>query len=148
MRIMACTDGSPISTMAVQRAVILAKSFRDAKVLLVHVHQDSLYGSPILQTHMAIEIPPDLEEKMYQKSRQLLKSAEQILEKEEVEYTAHLLRGSPAERILDFAEEENIDLVVLGHKGRSGLGRVLMGSVSSTVVQQAHCDVYVVKKEP
>jgi nucleotide-binding universal stress UspA family protein len=47
--------------------------------------------------------------------------------------------------ILDFAEENNIDLIVIGTRGRSGFKRLLLGSVASHVVTYAHCPVLVVK---
>ena len=47
--------------------------------------------------------------------------------------------------IIDFAEKENIDLIVVGTRGRSGLKRLLLGSVASGVVNYAHCPVMIVK---
>jgi nucleotide-binding universal stress UspA family protein len=47
--------------------------------------------------------------------------------------------------ILDFAEENNIDLIVIGTRGRSGFKRLLLGSVASHVVTYAHCPVLVIK---
>lgn len=41
--------------------------------------------------------------------------------------------------IVDFADEENIDLIVVGTKGRSGLRKLLLGSVASGIVNYAHC---------
>jgi nucleotide-binding universal stress UspA family protein len=47
--------------------------------------------------------------------------------------------------ILDYAEENNIDLIVIGTRGRSGFKRLLLGSVASHVITYAHCPVLVVK---
>jgi nucleotide-binding universal stress UspA family protein len=47
--------------------------------------------------------------------------------------------------IVDYAEQENIDLIVVGTKGRSGFTKLLLGSVASKVVTYAHCPVLVVK---
>jgi nucleotide-binding universal stress UspA family protein len=47
--------------------------------------------------------------------------------------------------ILDYAEENNIDLIVIGTRGKSGFKRLLLGSVASHVVTYAHCTVLVVK---
>ena len=47
--------------------------------------------------------------------------------------------------ILDYAEENNIDLIVIGTRGRSGFKRLLLGSVASHIVTYAHCPVLVVK---
>ena len=47
--------------------------------------------------------------------------------------------------IVSYAEEENIDLIVIGTRGRSGFTKLLLGSVASKVVTYAHCPVLVVK---
>ena len=47
--------------------------------------------------------------------------------------------------ILEYAEEKNIDLIVVGTRGRSGFKRLLLGSIASSVVTYAHCPVMVVK---
>jgi nucleotide-binding universal stress UspA family protein len=56
-----------------------------------------------------------------------------------------LRRGDPAWEILDAADELEADLIVMGTHGRSGLGRMLLGSVAETVLQAANCPVLVVK---
>ncbi len=54
---------------------------------------------------------------------------------------------SAADEILDFAEKEKIDLIIIGSKGLGGKAtRVVMGSVALKVVSNAPCNVYVVKK--
>jgi nucleotide-binding universal stress UspA family protein len=47
--------------------------------------------------------------------------------------------------IVDYAECENIDLIIIGTRGRTGFKKMLLGSVASNVVTYAHCPVMVVK---
>jgi nucleotide-binding universal stress UspA family protein len=47
--------------------------------------------------------------------------------------------------IVDYAERENVDLIVIGSRGRTGFKKMLLGSVASDVVTYAHCPVMVVK---
>lgn len=58
-----------------------------------------------------------------------------------VKATHVIEQGTPAETIIDFAGKNQIDLIVMGTHGRTGLSRVLMGGVAERVVQQAPCPV-------
>jgi nucleotide-binding universal stress UspA family protein len=60
---------------------------------------------------------------------------------------AHLKFGIPARMIVDLAEEVGVGLIVMGSRGRGGVRRALIGSVSSSVVPHAHCPVLVVRQE-
>jgi nucleotide-binding universal stress UspA family protein len=53
--------------------------------------------------------------------------------------------GHPAESIVDEAERGGFELIVVGHRGRHGVARFLMGSTATRVVTHAHCDVLVVR---
>ena len=55
------------------------------------------------------------------------------------------LTGSPAAQILKLAEQERIDLIVMGSHGRTGLSKLLMGSVAEGVMRKAKCPVLIVK---
>ena len=58
----------------------------------------------------------------------------------------HFVKGVPADEILALAEEAGMDLIVMSSHGRSGLMRVLMGSVAENVVRHAKCPVLIVKQ--
>jgi nucleotide-binding universal stress UspA family protein len=59
--------------------------------------------------------------------------------------TESIASASSVGGIVGFAEKENIDLIVIGTRGRSGFKKLLLGSVASGVVNYAHCPVMVVK---
>ncbi len=59
----------------------------------------------------------------------------------------HLAEGGAPQEIVGLAEEIGVGLIVLGSKGRGGIRRALMGSVSDSVVRHAHCPVMVVRPE-
>ena len=56
-----------------------------------------------------------------------------------------LVEGDPAGEIVRYTHDAGIDLIVMGTHGRSGLQRLLMGSVAEKVMREAHCSVLVVK---
>jgi nucleotide-binding universal stress UspA family protein len=58
---------------------------------------------------------------------------------------AHLRVGRPDEQIVALAEEIGAGLIVMGNRGLGGLRRLLMGSVSDSVVRHAHCPVLIVR---
>ncbi len=66
--------------------------------------------------------------------------------KEGVQFERHFLQGVPAEKIVEFAEQNGIDLIVLGSHGRAGLARFLLGSVAEQVVRTGTCPVLTVKQ--
>ena len=73
-----------------------------------------------------------------------------------VEYEHRLLFGEPgssstvkpADEILKLASAEQVDMIVIGTHGRSGLGRMVMGSVAEQVIRGATCPVVAVKQPP
>jgi nucleotide-binding universal stress UspA family protein len=63
-----------------------------------------------------------------------------------VQFEQHDLIGIPAEEIVSFAAKNKIDLIVMASHGRTGLSRLLMGSVAEAVMRRAHCPVLIVKQ--
>jgi|SRR3989304_4413145 len=63
-----------------------------------------------------------------------------------VDYEHRYLEGGPIHEIVEFAEREHIDLIVIGSHGRTGLPRLLMGSVAEGVARRAPCPVLIVKQ--
>jgi nucleotide-binding universal stress UspA family protein len=59
-----------------------------------------------------------------------------------------VLQGDPREALIDEAKKERADLVVVGSHGRTGLEKLLMGSVATHVVTHAPCSVVVVRQKP
>jgi nucleotide-binding universal stress UspA family protein len=57
----------------------------------------------------------------------------------------HLLEGNPGDEIVKLAKKIKCDLIIMSTHGRSGLGRVLLGSVADQVIHHAHCPVLVVR---
>ena len=60
---------------------------------------------------------------------------------------AHLRMGRAAEEIVNLGEEIGAGLIIIGSRGRGGISRALMGSVSDSVIRHAHCPVLVVRSE-
>jgi nucleotide-binding universal stress UspA family protein len=65
--------------------------------------------------------------------------------KAKVDVVTHPREGDPADAILDVAEENDADLVLVGNKGMTGARRFLLGSVPNKISHHAPCDVWIVK---
>ena len=75
-----------------------------------------------------------------------MKKVEQIKDSTDADVKISCLvkEGSPADMILKTAEEEGIDIIVIGSSGKSGFDKFIMGSVADKVVKSAKCSVLVV----
>ena len=78
---------------------------------------------------------------------QWMENIRQMAEDKKVHFRSEVIDGviSAEATIVDYAESQNINLIVVGTRGRSGFAKVLLGSVASKVVTYAHCPVLVVK---
>jgi nucleotide-binding universal stress UspA family protein len=129
------TDFSTLAETALATATSLARD-RKAKLLIVHVEEPPVaYGGGEL--YYGLEMP-DREE--------LKKMLAKVLPTDPgVGYEHRLVIGSPAGGILEMAEREGVEMIVMATHGRTGLTRMLMGSVAEEVVRKARCPVLTVK---
>jgi len=80
-----------------------------------------------------------------QEHRDELAEAQSAIAESGADVERIVVRGNPAEEILNAAEERGVELIILGRHGVHGVERFLLGSVSDRVVRHAACDVLVVK---
>jgi nucleotide-binding universal stress UspA family protein len=74
-----------------------------------------------------------------------LKEAAEQIKQAGVDVETNARQGDPADAILDVAEEQNADLIVVGNKGMSGAKRFLLGSVPNKVSHHAPCSVMIIR---
>lgn len=131
------TDFSPHSDYAFRLACSLARDY-GAKLVLLHVAQPPMAfaGEGVLIQ------PPEFDPEPLREQLQQMKPMDPMIRTEH-----RLVQGDPIPEILEIAEESKVDLIVLGTHGRSGLGRLLMGSVAEQIVRQATCPVLTVKTQ-
>jgi nucleotide-binding universal stress UspA family protein len=134
--ILHATDFSGPSRNAFAVAYALARDY-GARLLLVHVREPVL----VAFGEYGMTPPPPSEDlpELHARLRQLAPADAAV----PIEY--HVAEGEPAAEIVAMAEENGIDLIVVGTHGRRGLERVLMGSVAEQVVRKAPCPVLTVK---
>jgi nucleotide-binding universal stress UspA family protein len=74
-----------------------------------------------------------------------LAEAAKALEAQGIQVETHAREGDPADAILDVAEEQGADLIVVGNKGMTGAKRFLLGSVPNKVSHHAPCSVMIIR---
>jgi nucleotide-binding universal stress UspA family protein len=133
-RILVALDGSDHSQKAFDQALSLAR-----------VCNSELFAISVVDLYPEqMEVAPALEEKMSKEAKAILESAKQKAEQENIACETVVRIGIPAnEAIVEEAKERNIDLIVMGTHGRTGLKRVVMGSVAERVIGHAPCGVLV-----
>ena len=144
MKIVLAIDDSPCSSAALEfvrqnhwpkgtRVIVLSA----APIVLAVAYSFARGNGQAVQS--------ELQEGNRRVAQELTARAERVLRDAGLEPQAKVGIGDPREVILRLAEEQNPDLIVMGSHGRSGLKKLLMGSVASHVTAHAPCSVLVVK---
>ena len=153
-------DGSKPSEKAVKQAVELANNFSGrSEIILLNVVQEvvlppvmfetprfrsKITGNEITAAGLVKELCQQMKEagiKMLNEKRQQISAKMQ----NNVEVKTKVLIGYPSDRIIEYAREENVDLIIIGNVGLSGASKFrALGSVSRSVSERASCPVIIV----
>jgi len=134
-------DGSEKSKVALGKAIELAKVL-DAKLHIVAVVRPFEFAA------IDFILPEEIEEyekEEIEKEKKFLNEAVEMAENHGIEPITKVLEGDPAEELMDYADKNNCDLIVVGHRGAGGFKRLILGSTASNLVKYAKQSVLVVK---
>jgi len=141
MKILLPIDGSKSSLNAAKYIAKMAKnSCSPVTVTLVSVHDDIGLGH--VKQFVAKSVVDDYLREVSEKE---LKAAQKVLDMASVKHNMAIKRGHIADEIINLANKDKVDLIVMGAKGRSGFVDVLMGSVAQRVTSSAKQPVLLVK---
>ena len=130
-RIVIPVDESDVSKVAVEQGTYFAKSL-NADVSIISVNDTNQY--------MVSKI---LEEKVIKEKKSKLEEIKRIAQEKGLTATTTFVLGEPAEEITKFVKED--DLIVMASKGKKGINKFLLGSVSEEVLHRAPCAVMIIK---
>ena len=151
-RVLVAIDGSISSMHTIDYAISIAMKNNSQLVILYVI---DVYKYPYLPS--SIILAPTFGSEKYLEERneaekQMNKTIEKYKQKtknniDSKELKTEIVEGakSAATTIMEYAESENIDLIIIGSKGRTSFKKLLLGSVSSDIIKNAHCAVLVIR---
>ncbi len=142
-RILFCTDFSENSVPARRLAVDYAKTF-GAELFIVNVVYSRFLGYPGFEALVPVDMTL-IEESLREGCNQQLQTLVDECNQEVENVKASLLTGLPAEQIVRFANEQSIDLIVMGTHGWTGFKHLILGSTAENVLRTARCPVLTVR---
>lgn len=149
-KIMVAIDGSTESMHAANCAIGVAKKYTSTLIVLTVLPQELRYDYEIDRINPEIPMTPvkgvlelsrmEVEDNWFTSIKKNARNNDVRIETEAV-----MEEKSIVSEILDYAEKQNIGLIVIGTKGKTGLRRILLGSVTQGVLAYAHCPVLLVR---
>jgi nucleotide-binding universal stress UspA family protein len=151
-RISVAIDGSYESMNAADYAILVTKQYNASLIAIYILQQETRYDydvdmadpdMPAAPVKGSVEVSRhEVEEKWFSEIREKAKGNNVDLQTDVI-----ITARSIVAEIVGYAESENVNLIVIGTRGRTGLKGMLLGSVASGVVTYAHCPVLVVRKQ-
>lgn len=141
-RILHGTDFSAASKRALDLAIDFARQNK-AELLLVHVLVPHVTYPPDTYADPAIYV--ELEQTTRRQAQSSLEALVARIKRQKVKVKGLLLRGTAHDQIVRTAKNRRADMIVIGTHGRTGISKLLMGSVAGRVVSEATCPVLTVR---
>lgn len=130
-------DGSTPAQQAAERAFTM---YPDEEIVLLHVVE----VAGMLESGIDL-VKERLKEQRRETAAELSEEIRDLLETGDVDFRVETAVGKPAREIVDYAEEHDVDEIVVGSHGRTGVSRVLLGDVAENVVRRSPVTVTVVR---
>ncbi len=150
VKILLAVDGSENSDKAVSKVAEVASS-KAAEINLITVIEDINISkkdsttTPSPRKIKKIRKQREKQRELEAEGESILNEAEKILNEENLEAKKVMVNGNAPDKICEYAEEKEIDLIALADKGRGGIKKILLGSTSEKVLRNANSPVLVIK---
>ena len=143
-KILIATDGSEYIKKAVTHAIDLAKLY-GAELHAVYVMDIKIDYGPksYLSTDLSTE---SLENFLRHEGEEATKHIEEQAAQEGLSVKKWIVKGHPAEEILKLADEQSVDMIVMGTLGKSGIEKFVLGSVADKVIRNSRIPVMTVRR--
>ncbi len=143
-KILVAIDGSQPSMDAAEYAIEMAKKDA-AQIITVTVNRIPLSSYGLATPEGELKSTQDKE--IIRESKEWFANLDQIAKQNNVELKTELINSQMSidGTIVEYAETEDVDLIIMGTRGRSGFKKLLLGSIASSVVTYSPCPVMIVK---
>jgi len=135
--ILLASDGSENAVRAAKEAVKLASYDADSMINVIYVIDYDKSKTEVLHSTS--------NEEMEVERRRKNSKVIQFLDEANVNYKTTILRGKPGPEIVRYANDQHVDIVVIGSRGLNTLQEMVLGSVSHKVMKRVHCPALIVK---
>ncbi|GED20847.1 MULTISPECIES: universal stress protein [Bacillales] len=136
-RLLLAVDGSENSLRATDEAVKIASLISDCRIEIIYVVDYSKSKNEILHSQG--------KEELEYTRRKILSPIEEKVKSKNIEYKLEILHGYPGPTIIEYANKEKVDMVVIGSRGLNSLQEMVLGSVSHKVMKRVNCPALIVK---
>jgi len=149
LKILMAVDGSNGSKRAMMRAIDWFPQDTECHAVFVHAPDETIRIPVAIPPHAAtggLDPEPGLGRIINEREREFIeKMLRDVMDSRGVEIRLHIRRGDPRHEIVRIAEEMGVDLIVIGSRGHGSISRLLLGSVSSFVLEHAPVSALVVR---
>ncbi|MVX66330.1 universal stress protein [Clostridium chromiireducens] len=135
--ILLAADGSENSIRATEEAIKIASLSNNCRIEVVVVFDFSKAKNEVLHV--------EGKEQLELTRRKKISSVEEKLRDSSISYEIKMLHGEPGPTIVDYANKNDFDLVIIGSRGLNSLQEMVLGSVSHKVAKRVKCPVLIVK---
>ena len=147
------TDFSELAEVA-KDYILKLKEANAQEVVILHVIHPLEFSLPQFDDPFALDVAtiyahiPEIEKEVLKKHEEMLNTMADELEQQGFTVKRVMTIGDPKEEIVRVADEEKVNVIVIGYHGKGLLERILeMGSIAKAVIRNAKCPVLVVKRE-
>jgi nucleotide-binding universal stress UspA family protein len=147
------TDFSELAEVA-KDYILKLKEANAQEVVILHVIHPLEFSLPQFDDPFALDVAtiyahiPEIEKEILKKHEEMLNTMADELEQQGFTVKRVMTIGDPKEEIVRIADEEKVNVIVIGYHGKGLLERILeMGSTAKAVIRNAKCPVLVVKRE-
>ncbi len=139
-KILVPLDGSELSESALTHVIDITPDFHAVEVVLIRVREPL---DPNVIGTLDAKVAVELDEAYRDEAARYLDKVVETLKEKGIAAKTEVLSGNPAEEIIKYSQKNDIDLIIMSTRGRSGISRLVFGSVAEKVIRNSTVPVLI-----